>query len=206
LFFKNRLRLLATAALFFLSLNPVCAQQDSVRPADSLALKEKPAYDIPAKVIPPEHSPKKAAAYSACLPGLGQAYNHKYWKIPLIYVAGTGLGYFFWYEQHQFDFFTKAYHQSVAGSISQIDPSVRNLSTDYLLTEKNYFNRYRDLSVIGLTALYILNIVDATVDAHLWHFDQKINDDLGMKISPALVPAYGQLTPLPGLRMSLSFR
>lgn len=208
--FKTLLRLLTAAALFFLFLGQTKAQKDSVVPVDSLALKKKTDFYVPpksgAKPLLPAHSPKKAAAYSALLPGLGQAYNHKYWKIPFIYAAGAGLGYFFWYEQYQFDFFTKAYHQSVAGSTLQIDPAVRNRSTDYLLEEKNYFNRYRDLSVIGLTALYVLNIVDATVDAHLWHFDQNISDDLGMKVSPALVPVFGQLTPLPGFRMSLGFR
>jgi hypothetical protein len=172
---------------------------DSLHSADSL----KPL--TVKKTPPPAHSPKKAALLSAVLPGAGQAFNHKYWKIPVIYAGGAGLGYFFWYEQTTFDFFTKAYHQSLAHNYSAIDPSLRNYTADDLLSQKNRFNRYRDLSVIAMTALYVLNILDATVDAHLWHFEQNISDDLTLRTKPTAIPLFGSPLPAPGLSLTLSF-
>jgi hypothetical protein len=151
------------------------------------------------------HSPKKAAAFSAMLPGLGQGYNHKYWKIPLIYAAGAGLGWFFWYEQGNFDLYTAAYHAKLDpnNGSNQTEPLVKYRTVDYLLESKNYFNRYRDLAVIGLTAWYILNVVDAAVDAHFWNFDKNIDDNLGMHITPVCLPVYGSIRPVPGIRFSL---
>ena len=152
------------------------------------------------------HSPKKAALMSTIVPGLGQVYNHKYWKMPVIYGAFAGLGYFFWYEQKQFDIFTAAYHKSLAGNTAAIDPSIRFYDSSQLLEWKNYFNRYRDLSIIGITLVYVINIVDATVDAHLWHFDKNISDDLSMRFSPGLSPVFGSVMPAPGVHLTLSFR
>jgi hypothetical protein len=140
------------------------------------------------------------------LPGLGQIYNHKYWKVPVIYGALSGLGYFLWYEQTQFDLFTAAYHNSLAGNIASIDPSIRRYDSATMLEWKNYFNRYRDLAVIGITVVYVINILDATVDAHLWHFDKNISDDLSLHVSPSCTPLFGQVLPAPALRLSFSFR
>jgi len=151
------------------------------------------------------HNPKKAAVYSTLIPGLGQAYNHKYWKIPLIYAAGISLGYLFHYEESRFELFTTAYHQSVAGQTSQIDPSIAGWDTGQLLEWKNYYNRYRDLCFIGCTAVYLLNILDATVDAHLWHFKQNMGDDLSFRVQPSCIPVMGSTLPAPALSLKLSF-
>jgi hypothetical protein len=164
------------------------------------------------KALPPPHYPKRAALMSAVIPGLGQAYNHKYWKIPVIYIAGAGLGYLLYYEQHKFDFYTGAYHQSVTNQqmnyppTYRIDPSIAGWDTGQLLEWKNYYNRYRDLSFIGCTAVYLLNILDATVDAHLWHFKERVNDDLSFRISPSAIPVIGYTLPAPGIHLSLSIR
>jgi hypothetical protein len=154
------------------------------------------------------HAPKKAAALSAILPGLGQGYNHKYWKIPLLYATGAGLGWFFWYEQGNFDLYTAAYHAKLdpKSSANLTDPLVKYRDVSYLLESKNYFNRYRDLAVIGLTAWYLLNVVDAAVDAHFWNFEKNIDDNLGMHILPVCMPVYGSMLPAPGIRFSFQLR
>jgi hypothetical protein len=181
--------------LLFFTISAVHAQNDSL---------SKPA---PVKKnVPPVHSPHKAAAMSAIVPGLGQFYNHKYWKIPVIYVAGIGLGYFLWYEQGNMDYYNFNYQQSVNLNYYKMDPAARFYNTDQLLEEKNRFNHYRDLAFIGCLALYTINVLDAAVDAHLWHFDQRINDDLGMRVSPSVQPGYGSLLPVPGLHLTFCLK
>lgn len=136
------------------------------------------------------HSPKKAAIYSAVLPGLGQAYNKKYWKIPIIYAGFGGLAYgFAWNEKYY-----KKYHVALKirydGDTSTHDAYENRFSDNDLVTLKNYYRRYRDLCVIGMAALYTLNVLDAVVDAHLYYFD--VSDNLSMRISPAIYPTrYG---------------
>lgn len=197
---KGVLHFFFATALLSASFSSLCAQNDTLTKLDH-------PYPGAAKTpLPEDHSPKKAAALSAMLPGLGQVYNKKYWKVPVIYGALAGLGYFFWYEQVQFDLFTAAYHKSLAGNTTAIDPSLRRYDTATLLEWKNYFNRYRDLSIIGISLVYVVNILDATVDAHLWHFEKKISDDLSLRVSPGCNPVYGQVFPAPALHLRFSFR
>jgi hypothetical protein len=196
---RKKYAFLLGTALLLCSFSSLHAQEDS-------SAQHIRSSVPPNKTLPELHSPKRAAAMSAMLPGLGQIYNHKYWKVPVIYGAFAGLGYFFWYEQVQFDLFTASYHKSLAGNTAAIDPSLRRYDAATLLEWKNYFNRYRDLSIIGISLVYVVNILDATVDAHLWHFEQKINDDLSLHIAPGCSPIYGQVLPAPTLHLRFSFR
>ncbi len=191
------------AILPFLFLKQAKGQTDSTTHTTQVDPKAKEASEKPLLFAKP-HSPKKAALYSALLPGLGQGFNHKYWKIPVIYAAGAGLGYFFYFEENKFAYFTDAYHQSVAGNLNRIPESIRGYSTEQLLEEKGYYNRYRDLAFIGCAALYLLNIVDAAVDAHLYHFKDFMSDDLSLRIRPSCLPVTGSALPAPGFRLSFS--
>jgi hypothetical protein len=193
--------------LLVFPLNPLKAQKDSLttKKDTSVFSNQQPSLQTPK---PPIHSPKKAAILSAILPGAGQAYNHKYWKMPVIYAGFAGLGYFFAFEETRFDLYSNAYQQSVKGNTNLIDPSIRaqGYDTQQLLDEKMFYNRYRDLAFIGCTALYLLNIVDAAVDAHFWHFKENMSDDLTFHIKPSCLPVAGSILPVPALRLSLSFR
>ncbi len=126
-------------------------------------------------------SPAKAAFYSAILPGLGQAYNKRYWKIPIVYGAiGTGV-YFIIDSNKKHNQYRDEYKKRLAngGAIDTSDPTYGRLSTESVIRGQKFYQKNRDLSVLITAGLYILNIVDANVDAHLLQFN--VNDDLSLK-------------------------
>jgi len=148
------------------------------------------------------HSPRKAS-FLAIIPGLGQVYNKKYWKVPIVYVGFGTLAFFIDFNQKGYLKWKQAY----------IDFPDYDLEYDFPLTleqidrTKNSYKRYRDLSIIGTAGFYILQILDATVDAYL--FDWNISEDLSMKIEPAIIQSPSLLmTPASNslaLRASFSF-
>lgn len=114
--------------------------------------------------------PAKAAFFSALLPGAGQAYNKKYWKIPVVYaVIGTGIYAYSW-NQKKYNLVRDEYKKRLAND-PNLNPELTRLSTDRLLTAQKSYQRNRDLSLLITSALYLLNIVDANVDAHLQQFN-----------------------------------
>ncbi len=149
---------------------------------------------------PKKHSPKKAALYSTFLPGLGQAYNKKYWKIPVLYAGFGALAYSFNHNQTRFVKYRNAYKYRIDGDAATVDNYVGIYSDENLNTLQKYYHRYRDLTVIGVALVYILNIVDASVDAHLFTFD--VSDNLSMKIQPAIINSnYNSYTAGIGLKI-----
>lgn len=144
------------------------------------------------------HSPKKATLYSAILPGLGQAYNKKYWKIPIIYAGFGTIGYFITWNNGFYQTYKQAYSDLTDGddnTNSHLDLDAAkyyNLDdpTDYnnfrtgLSKQQNYYRRNRDLLIISMFGFYGLNIIDASVDAHLFDFD--ISDDLSFNWQPTM--------------------
>jgi hypothetical protein len=114
--------------------------------------------------------PAKAAFFSALLPGAGQAYNKRYWKIPIVYAAmGTGIYAYTW-NQKKYNTVRDEYKKRIAND-PNLNPELTRLSDDRLLTAQKGYQRNRDLSLLITAALYILNIVDANVDAHLQQFN-----------------------------------
>lgn len=133
-----------------------------------------------------KHSPRKAAFYSAVLPGLGQAYNRQYWKIPLVYAAlGISTAYFIG-NMDYFTEFRNAYRVRVANASNPdfVDQYARysDANLKYL---RDAYRQYVDYSVLVFIAAYALNIVDATVFGHLRQFD--MSDDLSIRISPKVI-------------------
>ena len=119
--------------------------------------------------------PAKAAFYSALLPGLGQAYNKRYWKVPIVYVAiGTGVYAYTW-NNKRYHSYRDAYKNRLAGRPDEYP----FLDESRLIQGQKVFQKNRDLSAIITAALYILNIVDANVDAHLQQFN--VNDNLTVR-------------------------
>ena len=123
---------------------------------DSIDLKE----DIPKK-----HSPKTAALKSL-VPGWGQIYNKRYWKLPIIYGGFAGLTYSIIFNTREHRIYRNALKFRNDDDSLTIDP-FPNLSETQLVSFKEYYRRNIDLTIIGFAALYALGIIDATVDAHL---------------------------------------
>lgn len=147
--------------------------------------------------------PSKATIMSAILPGLGQAYNRSYWKIPIIYAAEGTLLYLIFYNQNNFKDFGEAYNnRSDTSFIQTEDERFANFTTDQLRLARDDYRRNRDLSIIIAVAVYGIQILDANVDAHLKAF--KLNEELSMEIKPFF---YTHNTPnlASGLTLSLKF-
>lgn len=118
-------------------------------------------------------APAKAAFYSAVLPGLGQAYNGSYWKIPIAY-AGLGTGiYFYLRNDEQYDKYRNAYKDRLAG---RTDIFKDRITTDGLIRAQEFYQKNKEISILVTVGVYILNIVDANVEAHLQQFN--VNEDL----------------------------
>ncbi len=123
---------------------------------------------------------RKATIMSAVIPGLGQAYNRKWWKVPIVYAGLGGFGYLLATNQQKFSFYGKNLKAENDGDPNTINETKYN--SDQLLSLKNDYRKYRDLGVIGCAIIYVLNIVDANVDAHLKTFD--VSDDLSLELKP----------------------
>lgn len=150
------------------------------------------------------HSPQKAAMFSAVFPGLGQLYNKSYWKLPLLYGGLGFLGYYLVRYNDQYNSFREAYILRTDNNpltIDQFDPTLKaGYTTETLIEAREFYRRQRDLTVIGITAVYIANILDAAVDGYL--FDYDISEDLSLKLTPSLLKYQGQLQPA----LSFNFR
>ena len=134
-----------------------------------------------------KHSIRKATLLSAVLPGAGQIYNKKYWKLPIIYGAFAGLGYLIHFNNEQFKIYESALIARQDDDPNTVDTEyINKYSDENLRTLSDYYHRNRDLSVVFTVLVYALNIIDAHVDAHLYSFD--ISDDLSMQVQPTLVP------------------
>ncbi|MFT3795563.1 DUF5683 domain-containing protein [Flavobacterium sp.] len=121
-------------------------------------------------------SPAKAAFYSAVFPGLGQAYNKKYWKMPLVYGAiGAGV-YFYTWNNQKYHEFRDVYKRRLAGYTDDKYPFLDN---ERLISAQRFYQKNRDISALVTAAFYILNIIDANVDAHLMQFN--VDDNLTLK-------------------------
>jgi len=133
----------------------------------------------------PFHSPRKAALYSAVLPGLGQAYNREYWKIPLVYAALGITTYTFIINMDSYRTYRNAYRIRMDGNADTRDDFEGRYSDQSLKFLRDGYREYVDYSVLVFVLAYGLNIVDATVFAHLRTFD--MTDDLSMKIVPTII-------------------
>ncbi len=126
--------------------------------------------------------PSKATFYSAVLPGLGQAYNKKYWKIPIVYGAlVTGL---YFYNENDKDYkrYRNAYKRRLAGFTDDEfygNGAYPAISNDGLIRAQSTLKRNKELSILVTVGLYILNIVDANVDAHLLQYN--LDDNLSLR-------------------------
>lgn len=159
--------------------------------------------------------PTRAVWLSALFPGLGQVYNRRYWKLPIIVGGYLGLGYATSWNNQMLTEYTRAYSDLLdndPSSNSYMDffaPNVKESDIDkswlqnLLRSRKNFFRRNRDLCIISMVGVYLLAMVDAYVDASLSHFD--INPHLSMDVVPTLMQDGRQRYPSVGLAWALNF-
>ena len=178
--------------------------------ADTVIKETKTRKDVKAKK---KHSPKAAAIMSACLPGLGQVYNGKWWKVPIVYAGLGGLGYLAYNNYSEYKSFLHAY-EFKTGDLPEgatLDEYETDLANKYaesqLQTYKESYRRDFEFYTILTVAWYGLNILDACVDGHLYSYD--ISDDLSLSVDPYLRPTETAV-PLPqyaqvGLSFKLNF-
>ena len=140
---------------------------------------------------------------SVIVPGLGQVYNRKYWKVPVIYTALGGIGYF----ALQFNSEYQDYHNELLyryNNNQQIN-SLPQYTTANLIVLKNQSKKYRDMCFIGMGVFYVLNIIDANVDAHLRHFD--VSDNLTLSLRPqAFICVNSRSGMAGGISLDLRFK
>ena len=166
-------------ALFFLSYQSTFSQVKK----DSAVRVEKKIPDT-VKAF----NPRLATIRSAMIPGWGQIYNKKYWKLPLVYGAlGTTAGIFF-YNIKNYNLLKKAYIiiSNNPADVDLIDPQFRKLNLSSIKIYRNAFRQNVDYSVVFFIIFWGLNVMDATVDAQLKAFD--VNDNLSLKFKPGFSP------------------
>lgn len=148
----------------------------------------------------PKHSPKRAALYSTFLPGLGQAYNKKYWKIPVVYAGFAATGYFFYVNNEGYLKYKREYKRR-ANADYVIPDEFKQYSDENIISLKEAYQRDRELALIVGGLWYVLNIIDAAVDAHLFYFD--VSDNLSFRCEPQ-VELFG-VCANNGIKLTLRF-
>lgn len=159
--------------------------------------------------------PTRAVWMSALFPGLGQVYNRRYWKLPIIVGGYLGLGYATSWNNTMLKDYTRAYSDLIdndSSTKSYMDffpPNTKEEDldktwlTNTVRSQRNYFRRNRDLCVICMVGVYLLAMVDAYVDASLAHFD--ISPDLSMDVVPALIQDSRGQRPAVGMQWAFNF-
>ena len=151
------------------------------------------------------HSPHKATIYAMVLPGLGQAYNKKYWKIPVVYAGFATLAYFIFNNRNEYVKYRDAYDYVTQGdTLFPINNEyVNKYDQEQLLSGRDYYRRNLEFTYILTGLWYIITVLDATVDAHL--FDYDISNDLSLRFKP-LKHNIPFTTPIsPSLSLTLRF-
>ncbi|QDP86330.1 hypothetical protein FNJ88_12495 [Chryseobacterium sp. SNU WT5] len=199
--------------LFSIQIFAQIGPKDTIRvenyPKDSVSTKRAPSdievlsdlkeANAPAKEM--KFNPTKAGLYSAILPGLGQYYNRKYWKIPIVWGAiGTGVGVTLW-NQRQYNRYREAFIAQLNGQQHEFS-DIPGVTKEALGRTQDRAKRQRDYAIAITSLVYILNIVDAVVDAHL--YEGRKDPDLALK--PTIIfDEFGKTNSKAGLSLSYNF-
>jgi Family of unknown function (DUF5683) len=167
---------------------------------DSLKARISGTDTLPKKrgALAANHSPRKAAKYSLIFPGLGQAYNKQYWKMPFVYVGLGASVYFLHQNNARYKHFLKPFLESYNETTGALKPGINNttlidvyvesqgqmrqLTIDQITRAKDTYRRWRDLNWIIIAGVWALNAVEANVSAHLKTFD--MSDDISLRLQP----------------------
>lgn len=199
--------------LFSLMTFAQISPKDTIRvenyPTDSVSTKQKPSEievldnikssNAPARVM--KYNPTKAGLYSAILPGLGQYYNKKYWKIPIVWGAiGTGVGITLW-NQRQYNRYRDAFVAELNGQSHEFS-DIPGVTKEVLGRTQDRAKRQRDYAIAITGLVYVLGIVDAVVDAHL--YEGRHDPDLTLKPT-VIFDEFGKVNSKAGLSLSYNF-
>ena len=194
------------------------ASIDSIRGIDNVEILMDSVQATAAagvRVFNPD--PQRALWLSALCPGLGQIYNRRYWKLPIVVGAFVGLSYGASWNNRMYKDYSRGYRDVMdddPDTHSYMDffpPTVQESDLDkawlqkVMKSKRDYYRRYREICIIAMAGVYLINIVDAYVDASLAHFD--ISPDLTLDVSPAAIDntALGARMPSWGLQCAISF-
>jgi hypothetical protein len=190
-------RLISVILIVFSFLPGLCQEKDTLMSiSDTLTRAERKAQKD--SIFIANHSPRKASIYSAVLPGLGQIYNRKYWKIPIVYGGFGGLIYGIIYEADHYSFYKEKYKYMLDNNLSEYE----GISIRQAEVYKDFHRRWRDLFSIGTAGFYALQIIDATVDAYLIDYD--ISEDISLVVEPTFLSFNGDHNAV-GIKFCLSF-
>ncbi len=183
-------------------------------PVDTLAIVNAPqAEEVKYRFNP---DPTRAVWMSALFPGLGQLYNRRYWKLPIVVGAFMGLGYATSWNNTMLKDYTTAYSDIMDNDPTtesykdffapgvDVDSFDKTYLTNLLRTRKNFYRRNRDLCILCMIGVYVVAIIDAYVDAQLAHFD--ISPGLSVDMAPAVIPTDSRsLKSLPAVGLQWAF-
>ncbi len=177
-------------------------QEEPIVLADSTILLRKSEF---------KPDSKKAVIYSAIFPGLGQLYNRKYWKLPIVFGGALGLTYAITWNGARYNEYSQAYKDLVLGTgnsytnwVTEAEVSAnRQRWIDAFKKKKDFFRRNRDLAIIASVGVYALCMIDAYVDAQLYDFD--MSQDLSMRIQPMVWMPTSYSKAAFGLQCSINF-
>ena len=200
--------------LFFLLHHFNCyAQEDTITNTgyiqEDLARKRKARKEARRKkflaTLPANHNPKTASLL-ALIPGMGQIYNRRFWKLPIVYGGLGALGYFTITNYIDYNCYKTAYLHAVDSdpNTNYICPNEPNATETSLKIYRDNARESAEFFVLGFTFFYGLTIIDAFVDAHLMHFD--INDDLSMLLRPKVDFDFSSQTVVPALGLTFQNR
>ena len=196
----------------------VFASIDSVRDLDNVEILMDSTFTAPQEVVRVFNpDPQRALWLSALCPGLGQIYNRRYWKLPIVVGAFVGLSYGTSWNNRMYKDYSRAYRDVMdddPDTRSYMDffpPTVKESDLDtawlqkVMKNKRDYYRRYREICVIAMVGVYLINIVDAYVDASLAHFD--ISPDLTLDVAPTAIDSgiTGGRLPSLGLQCAFSF-
>lgn len=184
------------------SINAKDSKQETGKQDSVLTKKDKLPVEITSdKFFAPSYmfspSPRKAVIYSALFPGLGQIYNRKYWKLPILYGGVAGLTYAITWNNGYYQYYLGGYKDIMDDDPATNrwhsmlpygqDPETANIQqiTSVLQRQKDRYRYYRDLSIIITFGVYLITIIDAYVDAQL--FDFNMSPDLSMRMTPVII-------------------
>lgn len=174
-----------------------------IKSLDSIKTEKEVVEDIEKANMKntPKYNPTKAGLYSAVLPGLGQYYNKKYWKIPIVWGGiGTGVGITLW-NQKQYNRYRDAFVAELNGQEHEFS-NIPGVTKEVLGRTQDRVKRQRDYAIAVTSLVYILGIVDAVVDAHL--YEGRKDPDLALKPT-VIFDEFGNTNSKAGLSLSYNF-
>lgn len=150
-----------------------------------------------------KHSPTAAMLYSI-IPGGGQIYNKKYWKVPIIYGLLEGSSYFLCKFASEMMLYRREFINRRDGNTELLIPGLADIPDENILTLKQSAQRNMEIAIAATAIIYTLNFIDAMVDAHLYYFD--VSDDLSLQWSPMVLPNPVNTSPSYGVTLVLNFK